>query len=84
MYIHFLILDDFSVIRNFSFIGINLLIFSLIYFQGQSFTKLIFYSIEKEFFPLKNPCENLLVLKHKKFGYLNYEKIIESERNSDL
>jgi len=68
--------------RNISFIAINLFFICMSYFSGESFLKMIFYSIEKEFFPLKKPCENCIILNQKSFYYLKYEST-ESDRIFD-
>lgn len=51
----------------------NLLLICLSYFTGEALFKFTFYSIEKEFFPLRKPNENCVILNQKNLNYLKYE-----------
>ena len=68
--------------RNTAFIAMHLFLISLTFFIGETFFKTVFYSIEKEFFPLKKPCENCIILNQKNYNYIKYE-FTESDKFSE-
>ena len=71
--------------KNILFTSVNLIGVSFTYLIGEKITRLVFYSIEKEFFPERKPNDNQIFLNQKNYNYLKYEVLSDSsERISEI